>query len=321
MLNIALVGAWHVHFHGYAKNVAGRIDCKITALWDDDPARGSAAAEEFACEFVGDYGALLARPDVDAILVSSATNLHPELIIKAAKAKKHIFTEKVLAVKYADALEMKKAVDGSGVKFCISFPWRCRADFLCIKDMLEKKVLGDVTYIRMRNAHNGASGNWLPETFYDKEACGGGAMMDLGAHPMYLLNWLMGRPKSVMSAFTNVTVESVEDNAVSVLEYANGAIGVSETAFVAENNPFSLEIVGTKGSLFAGGPMSILTYKTDGDWETPELDETLPSPLDIWIDGILDGSEIPFDIDDAVALTEIMDAAYRSHEGGCKVML
>ena len=41
-------------------------------------------------------------------------------------------------------------------------------------------------------------------------------MMDLGAHPMYTLNWFMGEPKTVTSQFTNVTPRAVEDNAVSV---------------------------------------------------------------------------------------------------------
>ncbi len=74
-------------------------------------------------------------------------------------------------------------------------------------------------------------------------------MIDLGAHPMYTLNWFMGEPKSVVSMFTQVTNRGVEDNAVSVIEFANGAIGVSETGFVTTGMPYVLEMSGTQGSL------------------------------------------------------------------------
>ena len=119
--------------------------------------------------------------------------------------------------------------------------------------MLDSGKLGRVTYARVRNVHNGSSADWLPPHFYDKAQCGGGAMIDLGAHPMYTLYWLLGAPKTITSTFTAVTNRGVEDNAVSVIEFENGAIGVSETGFVSECNPYTLEISGTDGSLMIHG--------------------------------------------------------------------
>jgi len=174
----------------------------------------------------------------------------------------------------------------------------------------------------MRNAHSGASNDWLPASFYDPLACGGGAMMDLGAHGMYLLNWLMGKPKAVSSVFTNFMVESVEDNAVSVIEYENGAIGVSETAFVADKDPFSLEITGTAGTIFAGGPFDKLVYNIGLGWLEPEeLPENAGSTVGIFLNGIINDSPIPYGIDDAVALTQTMSAAYRSADQKGKIFL
>lgn len=321
MLKVALAGAWHVHFEGYALQVALREDCLITALWDSDCERGRAAAEKFECDFVENLNEMLDRDDVDAVLVCTATNEHPAVISAAAAAGKHIFTEKVLCFDTETALNLKKQVDESGKKFCISFPWRSRGDFQWIKKALDEKLLGELTYCRMRNAHNGASENWLPQTFYDEKSCGGGAMMDLGAHSMYLLNWLMGEAESVSSVFTNVIVNSVEDNAVSVIEYKSGAIGVSETGFVAQNNPFSFEAVGTKGTIFAGGPDNKLVYNIDGEWIEPELPEALENPLDMWVNAIINGGEVPCSTDDALALTRIMEAAYESHKTGRKASL
>lgn len=310
MINVALIGTWHVHFNGYANDIQKNGNCKITALWDPDKEKGQAAADKYGCEFVADYDELLSRKDVDAVSVCTSTDMHKNIIIKAANAGKHIFTEKVLCFTKSDALEVAEAVKKSGVKFCISFPWRSRPDFLWMKDAVDSGLIGKVNYFRMRNAHNGASSNWLPDTFYDKNTCGGGAMMDLGAHSMYTLNWIMGTPLKASSAFTNVKVNSVEDNAVTILKYENGAIGVSETAFVAENNPFELEIVGDKGTILAGGFNDKICYNNGNGWIFPKLPKGKPSPIEMWIDGMVNGTEIPYNIDDAVSLSEIMEMAY-----------
>ncbi len=312
MINIALVGTWHVHFKGYATEAAKNENCRIVALWDNNTENGKAAAEQFNCEFIENYDELLARKDIDAVMVCTSTDLHKDVMIKAANAGKHIFTEKVLCFTEADALEVADAVKKSGVKFCISFPWRTRSDFLWVKDAVDGGLIGQVNYCRMRNAHNGASSDWLPETFYDKKTCGGGAMMDLGAHSMYILNWLLGEPEKASSAFTNVIVKSVEDNAVTLLTYKNGAIGVSETGFVAENNPFELELVGSNGTILAGGFTDKLCYNIGDGWVFPKLGKGAEAPLTSWINGIVNGTEIPYNIDDAVALSKVMEMAYKS---------
>ena len=144
--------------------------------------------------------------------------------------------------------------------------------------------------------------------------------MDLGAHPMYLLNWFMGKPKAVSSAFTNCVVQSVEDNAVSLLEYENGAIGVSETAFVSPS-PFSFDISGLKGTILAGGADHTVRYNIGDGWVVPALPERLPQPIDAWIDAIETGVSVPYSIDDAVALTQIMEAAYIASNERRKVMI
>lgn len=312
MINVALVGTWHVHFGGYAREIQNDGRCRITALWDPDAAKGKETAAQYGCDFVEDYDALLARDDVDAVLVCTSTDLHKEIITKAANAGKHIFTEKVLCFTEAEALEVADAVKKSGVKFCISYPWRCRSDFKWVKQTVDEGLIGKVNYCRMRNAHNGASSHWLPATFYDAAACGGGAMMDLGAHGMYLLYWLLGRPVKAASAMTHVTVDSVEDNAVTVFTYANGAIGVNETAFVSENNPFSFEMVGDKGTILLGGFMDKACYNVGDGWVFPRLPQGDPGPIPSWLNAIEKDTEAPFGIDDAVALSMMMEMAYEN---------
>jgi len=187
---------------------------------------------------------------------------------------------------------------------------------LFAKKIVEEGTLGTVTYVRMRNAHDGASAGWLPPHFYDEAQCGGGAMMDLGAHPMYLIAWLLGKPSEIASAFTYVTGHEVEDNAVCIMKYPTGAIAVSETGFVTGNSPSVLEIHGTGGSLVITGKEPRLALNR-GAWATPEnLPQALPGAIDQFVDGVLYNKEIVFGMNDAVLLSEIMEGAYKAHRQG-----
>jgi predicted dehydrogenase len=141
-------------------------------------------------------------------------------------------------------------------------------------------------------------------------------MMDLGAHPMYVARWIGGQPKRIVSAFNYLTKHEVEDNAVSVIEFENGCLGVVETSFMSANSPFSLELSGTEGSLFVGGPdernVKIKSIKLDNkDWQTPAgLPPALPSPIQMWVDAILRNGNIPFGVEEGTQLTELMQHAY-----------
>ena len=195
---------------------------------------------------------------------------------------------------------------------------------LYAKKIMDEGLLGDITLMRVRNAHNGTSKNWLPAHFYDIVSCCGGAMMDLGAHPMYLVRWLMGKPKTMQSTFTNVYGKPVEENAVCVMAYDNGAIAISETSFVSERgSPFSLELYGTEGTLMVGSNQAFLstTKETAYEGKVEEYPEALPGPIPMFIAGVTKDEPIIFDIEEAVALTEMMDAAYSSHKQGKKVLL
>ena len=127
------------------------------------------------------------------------------------------------------------------------------------------------------------------------------------------MEWFLGKPTRVVSAFTNYTPREVEDNAVTVLSYENGALGVAETGFVSVNTPFTLELGGTKGTLTVRDGVTYATEATGGKWveaSASEYPSVLPSALQQWVSACNDGAEIIFDIDLAVSLTEVMAMAY-----------
>lgn len=323
MIRIAMASGWHVHARGYAEELKAIPHVAITSVWDEDPERGKAWAAELDAAFEANLATMLRRDDVDAVVVDAPTNRHAEVMIAAAKAGKHIFTEKVMALTVKECHAIAAAVRDAGVKFCISFPARTVPKHLFAKQVAEEGLIGDITLLRVRVAHNGASGNWLPPHFYDPVACGGGAMMDLGAHPMYLARWILGKPKHISSTFNYFTDHAVEDNSVSVIEFENKALAIVETSFVSASCPDSLELYGTAGSCFTGGPenqVRILSDKLDAKlqgWITPRsLPQGMPRPIRIWVNGIVENAPIPFGLDEGTQLTALMEAAYLSHRNG-----
>ena len=325
MLNVAMLSAWHAHAKGYARKLGEMPEVKITAVWDEVPERGEEWAKELKADWVPNLDDVLARSDVDGVAIDAPSNMHADIMVAAAEAGKHIFTEKVMALTVAECDRISAAVKKAGVTFCISYPFRTRPAALYAHQAVQDGLLGELTSLRVRVAHNAGSANWLPPHFWEPVGTGGGAMMDLGAHPMYLARWIAGRPVKISSTFTFMTDHEVEDNAVSTVVFENGCIGVVETSFMSTHNPFSMELSGTEGTIFVGGPdeghVQIRSNKLDGEnWITPEtLPEELPSTVRMWVDGILKGTPIPFGLDEGTQLTELMEYAYIAYRKGGQV--
>ncbi|ART75265.1 dehydrogenase [Sutcliffiella horikoshii] len=331
MIRTALLSKWHVHAQEYAEEAIQNEHIVLTHVWDEQKERGQEWAEELGLIFEEELDNIIRNPEIDAVIVASPTNMHTEIITKAAKHGKHIFTEKVLAETEVDAAAILQEVERHGVKLMVSLP-RLTADYyLYTQQVVDKGLLGRLTTIRCRVAHNGSvpteqhPNGWLPQHFYDKELCGGGAFIDLGAHPIYLTNRLGGQAKAVTARLNRTFDYEVDDNAVAIVEYESGALGILETGFVSSGSPFQLEVYGTEGTLMIeDGTIRLKSVKLDEGWHTPaenELPETAPSAMMQWVTDILLGKEPDISHQDAYLLTLINDAARRSNAEGCRIEL
>ena len=323
MIRLAVLGFWHVHADDYAREAQKHPRTEIVAAWDEDPERGRAKAKSLGARFHADLAELLGSPDVDGVVVTTPTNAHRDVIVAAAEAGKHVFTEKVLALTPAECREILAAVDRSGVKLTVSLPRLADGYTQATQKVLAEGRLGELTLVRVRLSHDGAVGRrWLPEQFFDPEQAGGGALIDLGCHPMYLTRlFLGGMPDHLTASYGHVTGRRVEDNAVALLSYASGAIGVVEAGFVNPHSPFTIEVHGTAGSLLYGTPEAKLLVKTnpqgrDDKWTQLPLPDRAPGPFDQWVRHIEEGSVATDNIALAVDLTTLMDAANRSARTG-----
>lgn len=166
-----------MHEDEYSNELKAMDNVQITYVWDEIDEikeRGAKWSAELGTVFEPDLDSLLKSDDVDAVAINAPTSMHKELMVAAAQSGKHNFTEKVMAPTVKECEEISNAVKKAGVKFCIFLPHRTFPANLFAKKVAKEKLIGDITLLRTRVAHNGALANWLPEYFYDPELCGGG---------------------------------------------------------------------------------------------------------------------------------------------------
>jgi len=319
MLKVAMLSKWHVHAGNYASILKSFDNVEITVVWDENPERGSKWANELNVDFEADLDTLLKRDDVEGVVVDAPTSMHADVMVAAANAGKHIFTEKAMALTVKECNRISDAVKKAGVKFCISFPGRTSPQHLYAKKVIDEGLLGEITLLRNRNGHDGALNNWLPEYWYDESMAGGGAMMDLGCHPMYLASWLLGKPSRISSMYSYFTGRAVEDNAQCSIEFENKAVAILETSLVTYKTPGVLEIYGTEGTLLINGNDVKLTSKKMPEgyngWFTPmQLPKALDLPLKQWVDAVTLGTPILYGLEEGTKLTELLEASYIAHK-------
>lgn len=319
MIRVAMASFWHVHARDYAKQVSEHPDTVLTAVWDEDAERGKREAERLGVPFYPTLEEMLADGSVDAVVVDAPTNLHRTVLTTVAEAKKHIFTEKVVTATQADYDAVIEAVRANNVVLAVSLPRLYHGYTLTLQDVVRQGHLGTLTQVRTRLSHNGASAGWLPERFFNLEQCQGGALIDLGAHPMYLTRLFLGMPMRVSAHFGYVTGKPVEDNAVVVFEYESGALGLVEAGFVTEASPFSVELHGTKGSALYSDRDRAVWLKEAGsgadhrpEWTAVSIGPDQPTAYAQWVAHIQQGTRAEDNLNAARDLTRLMEAAYAS---------
>jgi len=331
MVRIAILGFWHVHAQDYTAEAEAHPEVELVGVWDEDPERGRAEAAARGVPFFERLDALLARDDLDGVVVTTATTAHGTVIPAAARAGKHVFTEKVIAPTLGEAAAIVAETERAGVVFAVSLPRLSAGAVRAIKAALDGGEIGTPTFLRIRIGHDGAvrtarhPEGWLPARFYEPAETAGGALIDLGAHPLYLMSFFLGLPEEVAAAYGHLTGRAVEDQAVVVGRYPNGALATAEVSFVGRS-PLAIEAHGTDGSLLFGLPDPVLRIRRPGadggagQWqEQTPLPADAPSPFAQWIERITTGERAPENQRLALDLSALAEAANRSAAEGRSV--
>ena len=220
-------------------------------------ARSKAKARKFTNKYggdpVGDYQELLSREDIHVISICTPSGMRAEIATECAKAGKHILAEKPLEVTTKRVDKIIRACDKNGVMLACIFQNRFTDDAQHIRKALDqgrfgKLVLGDAYIKWFRSQAYYDSGAWRGTWALD----GGGVLMNQAIHQIDLLQWFMGPVKQVRAETALVAHKGieVEDLAVAMLTFANGAKGVIEgSTAIHTGHPARVEVHGTDGSV------------------------------------------------------------------------
>jgi predicted dehydrogenase len=250
-VNVALIGCGRVA-SVHAKALCELPETKLAAVVDIKPERAEEFGKLYNCDKVfTDYKEVLADPQIDAVQICTPHYLHAEMAVNAARAGKHILTEKPMAISVADADKMIQEAKKANVKLGVIFQNRYNDASLAIKQAIEEGRLGKLLGSRMfltwdRSDDYYKQSDW--KGTWDKE--GGGVLIDQAIHSMDLMQWFMGEISEVEAKYYTRAHEyiQVDDVAEGTLKFGNGAVGfIYATCAYPYNAPVFLEVYGEKG--------------------------------------------------------------------------
>ncbi|PDT83356.1 oxidoreductase [Bradyrhizobium sp. Y36] len=229
---------------------------RLVAVCDSQRARADALAAKFGVPAHNHLNDMLAREDIDVVVVLTPSGLHPKHAIASARAGKHVVVEKPMALRLQDADDMIRACDEAGVKLFVVKQNRFNVPIVKARETLEanrfgKLVLGSVRVRWCRDQAYYDQDPWRGTWAYD-----GGVLTNQASHHVDMLEWFFGDVVSVHARSTTALVNiETEDTAVATLKFRNGALGIIEatTAVRPSDLEGSLSILGEKGTVEVGG--------------------------------------------------------------------
>jgi UDP-N-acetyl-2-amino-2-deoxyglucuronate dehydrogenase len=245
----------------------GRSDeVRLVSCFSRSEDKRTAFAERHGCAHDGSYAALLARDDVDAVIVTVPNDQHAAVIEQAAAAGKHAFVEKPIAVSLPDARRIEQAVAASGIVFACGHSARRLGGLRKIKSLMNSGEIGQVSVIEAVFANERGlqieARNWRG----DPGKAPGGPLTQLGVHQLDNLQYLLG-PVARVATFGKPMYTRVENDTVNVtlLEFESGQMAYLGTNWACPG-VFSINVYGTEADLF---------YQLDFSWwsDSNETDE------------------------------------------------
>jgi predicted dehydrogenase len=236
------------------------------------------ASRRFGFEnYTSDWHQVVDDPEIDVVDIATPNHLHAEIAIAAAKAGKHIISEKPLARTSEEARAMYEAVTEAGVVHMVAFNYRRTPAVSLAKKFIDEGSIGRIlnfrgTYLQDWSADPNSPLSWR----FKKSIAGSGALGDIGTHVIDLARYLVGdvaQVNALMSTFiTERPLQSggadslgtvrggegpkgpvdVDDEIMTMLRFQNGAVGSIEATRNAHgrNNYITFEVHGTEGSIF-----------------------------------------------------------------------
>lgn len=356
-IRAGIIGCGGIAFSKHMPGLAKLENVELAAFQNRTRAKAEKARAQFGCKgarVYDSYEELLEDSSVDVVHVCTANATHAQISMAALEKGKHVMCEKPMALNAGEARAMRDASRRTGMSLSISYQSRFREDSRYLKKRIEEGELGHIYHARAHALRRRAIPTW--GSFNSMSEQGGGALIDIGTHALDLTLWMMDNydPHCVLGSIYNELSQSdiransfgpvsagtleVEESAFGMITMKNGASIILESSWALNTltpGEAKTSLFGTK----AGADMTDglrINGERDGQLYTlkPELypegmdhaaSELIVSPEDRemaeWIRAVAEDREPPVTADQALAVTEILDALYQSAETGSAVYL
>jgi predicted dehydrogenase len=226
------LGWWGRELAGAAARTAGAL--LPAAGYSPDPAEARAFAQQFGVALAGSYAALLADTSIDAVVIATPHSLHADQIVAAARAGKHVFVEKPLAVTGIEARRAIATCADAGVVLAVGHNRRLLAPVDQMKLLLDQGVTGRIGLVEANYSTPEAlrlpPGHWRR----DPRECPGGAMTAIGIHMIDWMHVLFGRVAEARALFASRAAEpAMQDTATATLVFESGLLATLVCLYAA----------------------------------------------------------------------------------------
>ncbi len=299
---------------------------ELVACSDQDRSKANLLAQSISnCAVETNWQDLIARSDIQAVIIATPHAALAEISLAAVKAGKHILVEKPAARNVNELKPVYEAAQKSGVLVRIGFNHRYHRAFRKAKILVEEGALGDLMFIRARYGHGGRIG-YDREWRADPVLSGGGELLDQGVHLIDLARWFLGDFTEIDGyADTYFWDMLVDDNGFMMLKTAQNQVAFLHASCTEWKNIFSFELYGKLGKLEInglGGSYGIETlrfYKMLPQmgppettiWEYPMADDSWEVELAEFWEDIHLARQPASGLEDALAALEIVETIYR----------
>lgn len=212
----------------HLSNLTRMSGVRVTALCDTNPEQLERTKKQFPVlaevETTADYKALLARDDVDAVVVATPHTQHFQQALDCVDAGKHVLMEKPMVCAVDDAKALLTKLEGYPKVFALGYQRHAMGQFMLMREKIQSGEIGDVHFIsalQCQGWRRGTSGSWRQ----DPSLSGGGQINDSGSHLLDILLWVTGLVVRDVSAFMDNRETPVDINSALAFTFTNGAHG------------------------------------------------------------------------------------------------
>ena len=303
------------HGSRYVKHLLDGVPgCHLAAASRKDAVAGQAFAGQHGVPFFADWRELVARPEVEAVVVVTPPGLNRDICLAAARAGKPMLIEKPLALTVAQGREMVEAARTAGVALMTAQTLR----FTPVMERLRASLplIGPLEYLCLTMRAERPPHHWLDEP----AQAGGGVLLEIGIHLLDLIRFLTGE-EAVEAAGEMLQRHTtrVEDLAQVRFRLASGLPCYVEVSRVSGGRVCRAEAVGQGGQLLADVERSLLT-RTEGRTSVsvePVPDRpTVVMVLEAFARSLLTGAPVPVSGEDGLRAVVMADACYRAAREG-----